>query len=767
VPPNGGYHRLENQLYRVEIHDETIGGTTYVWSRDNGSLVARLEGITTSTGGDYALAVSQVGRDSRQGFGSEQLVEITDRGRMLRSQPGVLVRIRIVEGRTLLLHPVGTTTLTMADFPVDPVVRRWEGSGTVQPGTWVELEDGVFIEFAEGPEPAAAFRTGDFWTIPARTLTGQVEWPRSGDEPLFEQRQGPWRHSAPLAIATIDSQGVWSDVRDCRTTFRPLTDRHYLHHVGGEGQEVVPPVPLGADNLVDARDLEVGVTNGGTPVAGVPVVFEVTEGAGKVGDSHEDQVTVVTDANGVATCPWQVDGATRTQRVEATLQDQFGQPPPQVVRFTAQLSAAPWVAYDGSHCTTLADGQTVDDAITTLTRITRLFPLAGSGEDVLRGGSVTVRVLVADQCGPVDGADVTFDHGARGSGEIEDVQGTTVDGVASCRWTPDPDTPTQDLRATLTAVPTSVDDRHQHHVLHQPQEVDFVANLSTAVATSYSPPDDCPEMKGVDSVQAALDKLLDLLPRLHHVSGDGLEAAVGETIQLQVGISNWCGVVRPQVQFEHLQPEGDWDRTHRVDLDLHRGEWSPFDNVEPDPEGIASCSYQVTEEPRQLLRARLLGRGEPIGQPVYFTVSPEQSQTDQVVPAARLGIWNGGQSAANITRTLVAFSDQAEFDTDGLFDAGEPTSLRATREGTYLAVGEIGWDKTSGNGYRSAEIMLGGNGVGQVGGPPLPSGVYTSQQVTAIVRLRDGERVQLGATQSSGGSLLIFSATLSLAWLGP
>jgi hypothetical protein len=52
-------------------------------------------------------------------------------------------------------------------------------------------------------------------------------------------------------------------------------------------------------------------------------------------------------------------------------------------------------------------------------------------------------------------------------------------------------------------------------------------------------------------------------------------------------------------------------------------------------------------------------------------------------------------------------------------------------------------------------------------GPPLPVGTYTTQQVTAVVRMDTGDHVQLSGTQSSGDNLLIFSATLSLAWLGP
>ena len=65
------------------------------------------------------------------------------------------------------------------------------------------------------------------------------------------------------------------------------------------------------------------------------------------------------------------------------------------------------------------------------------------------------------------------------------------------------------------------------------------------------------------------------------------------------------------------------------------------------------------------------------------------------------------------------------------------------------------------------EILLRGEPVAQVGGPPLPRGVHTTQQVTAIVRMQPGEPIQLGATQSSGDRLLVFTATLSLAWLGP
>jgi hypothetical protein len=40
VPASAGYRRLENQLYRVEIHESgSLGTATFKWSRDNGSVI--------------------------------------------------------------------------------------------------------------------------------------------------------------------------------------------------------------------------------------------------------------------------------------------------------------------------------------------------------------------------------------------------------------------------------------------------------------------------------------------------------------------------------------------------------------------------------------------------------------------------------------------------------------------------------------------------------------------------------------------------------
>ena len=44
LPPTGGYRGLENQLYRVEIHDpgQPGGAATFKWSRENASVGSRV-----------------------------------------------------------------------------------------------------------------------------------------------------------------------------------------------------------------------------------------------------------------------------------------------------------------------------------------------------------------------------------------------------------------------------------------------------------------------------------------------------------------------------------------------------------------------------------------------------------------------------------------------------------------------------------------------------------------------------------------------------
>jgi photosystem II stability/assembly factor-like uncharacterized protein len=772
VPPSGGYERLENQLYRVEIHGraDSGDGMTFKWSRDNGSVVARLQLLETRPGTGVGkptgtITVSDVGRDATHGFAPDQLVEITDEGRMLRGVPGVIAEIGEIRGNELLLENLDEAPLTMADFPDRPLVRRWDGRADVRPTAQEhdpatglferELESGVFVAFADGPDPADSFRTGDYWTIPARTLSGAVEWPSEGGVPSFEQRHGPQLTVAPLALVAIDAEGRCSNVRDCRKLFPPLTDLVHMYYVGGDGQETMPTtLPLSAAAFVALdRPVQVGIANGRRPVVGATVDFAITGGSGRFrlpDGTFPAAAAVLTDENGIATCEWELDGATPTQLVESRLRDPLGQSPPQVQYFGAHLSIASEVAYDGTPCARLAGSSTVQTALDALARLTRIFPLTGSGEDLRPGEIVDIEVLVADQCGPVDDATVQFVADAGGA--VTEVKGTTVAGIASCRWVPDATTPTQHLVATLQSVPSGV--------VHPPAEARFTANLNLASDTQYTPPDKCPELAGVETVQAAIDRLVARLPRLYHVAGDGLEGAAGEAIALRAGIANRCGVEKPRVRFERkvIAPGGPES-------------WTELEIVTPEADLIATHHYELTGDAGQVVRARMMTPvgDKTLGDPVYFNLALAGTAEKGIVPAARLEVRQSGQVAEVPEGTVVEFHpDSALFDTDAMFDPGaNPTGLRASRSGTYLATAELSWDNTAA-GSRGVEILRNGEPIATVSGAALPqAGKTLTQQATTIMRLDGTDFVQMAALHEAHGGVEIAGAVLAIAWLGP
>jgi hypothetical protein len=214
VPAGGGYRRLENQLYRVEIHGAGPGPTTFKWSRDNGSVVSKVKAIDANA---LTIVVEDPGRDEALGFAGAKWVELGDEERALRGVPGVLVEVRTVTGTSVTILNPGNLSLAVG---TNPTLRRWDGRGTVAANTPIELEDGVQIEFDGG-----TFASGDYWLIPARTLTGKVEWPRNGGSPpapAFQRRHGTVHHYCLLAVVDF-AGGSFAGPVDCRDLFPPLT----------------------------------------------------------------------------------------------------------------------------------------------------------------------------------------------------------------------------------------------------------------------------------------------------------------------------------------------------------------------------------------------------------------------------------------------------------------------------------------------------------------------------------------------------------------
>jgi hypothetical protein len=239
LPPGAGYRRLENQLYRVEIHRggavddaDKAKVATWKWSRDNGSVVA---GIQRMSAGKITITAAR--QDAALGFAPGQWIEVLDDRNEWERVPGVLVPILAVEDLTLTLDvsqaiepgPNALTNFAAAlDAAFHPKVRRWDSAGVI-PATipasndgFVPLEDGVESRFVAG-----TCKTGDYWLIPARTNTGNVEWPAdpvAPGNPLDCAPRGVTHQYCRVAVIEVDKAGKVTLIEDCRRLFSPLTE---------------------------------------------------------------------------------------------------------------------------------------------------------------------------------------------------------------------------------------------------------------------------------------------------------------------------------------------------------------------------------------------------------------------------------------------------------------------------------------------------------------------------------------------------------------
>ncbi|HUI56726.1 MAG TPA: DUF6519 domain-containing protein [Bryobacteraceae bacterium] len=222
--PAAGYRGLENQLYRVEIHQ---GGTektaTFKWSRENGSVVVAVTGIAGSQ-----VTVESLGPDANLGFATGGWVELSDDTYLFGTppnRPGELFQIQTITPGQLSVTMSGT--VSQIDSTRNARMRRWEQSGPTAGPTgiplptsaWFELENGIQIQFSAGN-----YQPGDYWLIPARTATGQIEWPPCGSDGATAQP--PHRidvRRAPLACIHWDPKAQQFNVEECRRFFPALT----------------------------------------------------------------------------------------------------------------------------------------------------------------------------------------------------------------------------------------------------------------------------------------------------------------------------------------------------------------------------------------------------------------------------------------------------------------------------------------------------------------------------------------------------------------
>ncbi|HEX3485917.1 MAG TPA: DUF6519 domain-containing protein, partial [Micropepsaceae bacterium] len=206
LPPSGGYRGLENQLYRVEIHDPGLpgAGATFKWSRENASVGSCV--ATVISGGE--LELETLGRDDVLRFSTGDWVEITDDIREFSQAPGEMRRITVDDAtRRIQFAPALPAAMLPGSFPDSTFpgtrhmrVRRWDQKGLIfrtdSSGTPVQvqdldasgstgviavpaatttllLENGVTVQFDS--TGASGFRAGDYWAFAARTADASVE----------------------------------------------------------------------------------------------------------------------------------------------------------------------------------------------------------------------------------------------------------------------------------------------------------------------------------------------------------------------------------------------------------------------------------------------------------------------------------------------------------------------------------------------------------------------------------------------------------------
>jgi hypothetical protein len=240
ISPNSQYTGPENQLYRVEIHSGSLqisnrtAQPTFKFSRENGSVFFPI----VSAAGANTFILENLGRDDRFGLAEQDWVELEDDDSVLLNRAGNLLQVQSIDrpNRKVVLSGMPKSK-TGLDPTKHPLLRRWDqefgdaseggldegpdGAAVIVESTdsWLDLENGVQIQFvpAAAGEAQPQYQTSDYWLIPARVATGDVEWPTeacvdsSGNatqSPLALPPQGITHHYAPLANILVNTDGV-------------------------------------------------------------------------------------------------------------------------------------------------------------------------------------------------------------------------------------------------------------------------------------------------------------------------------------------------------------------------------------------------------------------------------------------------------------------------------------------------------------------------------------------------------------------------------
>lgn len=389
--PAGGYSRLENLLYRVEVDGGTtdmsypiidgprfqLNGLKLKFSRRNASVLVRITGVTPTE-----LTVTPPVLDPRNWFAPGTYAEIVSLDDDLDPRAALannrLFKVANAYDDKVILEATGTQ---INDTGANATNGRWflrlwdsfpgaaapgqvtvvTGGGTTSQA--IDLGDGLSMTLSSG-----VFRRGDYWTFAARA-DGSVDWPRTLNIPDTMTPHGPEVRYAPLAVYGGLAAPAFED---CRIPFATLTDRALLYR-GGDGQSVFAPAAGGLVPL--PAKLRVAVMRGETPVLGASVLWSYVGPPG--GSCQINGVAVSaatpfgpvdTDGNGLVEVAWSINAGQpfATHQVQAVIIDANGTTSRPPVIFSATFRTAQETSYTPNGCKHLIGVDNVQEALDTL-----------------------------------------------------------------------------------------------------------------------------------------------------------------------------------------------------------------------------------------------------------------------------------------------------------------------------------------------------------------------------------------------------------------
>jgi hypothetical protein len=266
-----GYQGVANQLYRVEVFQsgQANGSATIVWSRDNAMVETSIVCIDSTN----HVYVTDLGKDDLHSFSLNDYVEIVDPDGELEGQPRFLAQINQVpiSSVTPSCSATSAPAYQIVLQPAPPAslqgksnlrLRRWDMPQTqtmlldaygnpqgiqITPG-WIQIENNIEVNFSDG-----YYASTSYWQIPARTATGDIEWPPfavPNSNPIPQPPLGIAHSFCRLALVHV-AKGAWK-IDDCRCTFPSLTSicaGDVCYHGSGCELESVNTVEQALDEL--------------------------------------------------------------------------------------------------------------------------------------------------------------------------------------------------------------------------------------------------------------------------------------------------------------------------------------------------------------------------------------------------------------------------------------------------------------------------------------------------------------------------------------